>query len=53
MQRYRRENGEKDLAAYRRRYAKNPEPFLESVHAWQAANPDKRREYGRNRLRRE
>lgn len=53
MQRYRRENGEQDLANYRRRYTKNPEPFLESVHRWQAANPEKRQEYSRRRTERE
>jgi 5-methylcytosine-specific restriction endonuclease McrA len=45
MQRYRRERSEEDLARYRLRYARNPEPFLESVQ--------KRLEHGRNRARRE
>lgn len=53
MQRYRRENSELELARYRQRYADNPIAVRQSVDNWQAANPDKRKQYNRNRTERE
>jgi len=53
MHRYRRENSELELARYRFRYADNPIAVRQSVNNWQNANPDKRKEYSRNRLQRE
>src|SRR4051794_17474852 len=52
MKVYRHENAEAELARYRERYARNPQAVRESVYAWQAANPEKRRQYGRNRAQR-
>jgi hypothetical protein len=53
MHRYRRENSEIELARYRQRYAHNPIAVRQSVDNWQDANPEKRRQYNRNRIERE